>query len=173
MLGDASIQSNTSKTKEKYILKFLQGAKNEEYLYTLHNEFKDYVISTPFFDSKRNTYSFQTVFTSQFKVVADIFLIDQELPTKKGIGSFFLRNKISPITLAYWFMDDGGLLAYNKDYVRKGLVLNTHNFIFDEVNLLSENLNLTYSLGTWVKRNKKRPIIAISGEVYDKVKSIL
>lgn len=66
-----------------------------------------------------------------------------------------------------------GLLSYNKDYVRKGLLLNMHNFTFDKVNLLSENLNLTYSLGTWVKRNKKRPIIAISGEVYDKVKSIL
>lgn len=27
VLGDASIQKNTSKTKENYILKFLQGAK--------------------------------------------------------------------------------------------------------------------------------------------------
>lgn len=57
LLGDASIQKSTSKTKEKYRLKFLQGFKNKQYIDHLHNEFKEYVLSSPYFDNKRNTYS--------------------------------------------------------------------------------------------------------------------
>lgn len=63
LLGDCSIQKNTSKSIEKCRLKFLQGAKHKEYIYHLHQQYKGYVISDPFYDSKRNTYSFQTVFT--------------------------------------------------------------------------------------------------------------
>jgi hypothetical protein len=44
-----------------------------------------------------------------------------------------MKNEISPVSLAYWFMDDGGLLSYNKDYVRKGLVFNTQGFTLQEV----------------------------------------
>jgi hypothetical protein len=134
LLGNASIQKNTSKTKEKYRLKFLQSAKNKEYIFHLHREFKDYVLSPPYFDSKRNTYSFQTVFHFEFKKLADIFL---NIDNKKSINSFFVENDISPISLAYWFMDDKGLLSYNKDYVRKGLVFNTQGFTFNEAKILS------------------------------------
>lgn len=173
LLGLARIQRNTSKTKEKYRLKFLQGAKNKEYIYHLHEQFKDYVLSPPFFDSKHNTYSFQTVSTSDLQIFANIFYTHHELPTRKGIGSFFKENKISDIALSYWFMDDGGLLAYNKDYRRKGLVLNTQGFAFNEVQLLSKNLNSTFSLRSWVKKKKEKPIIAFSGKEYDKIKSII
>ena len=61
-------------------------------------------------------------------------------------------------------MDDGGLLSYNKDYVRKGRIFNTQGFTFQEGQILSHNLNKTYNcVGpcTWVKENKKKPIIAV------------
>lgn len=170
LLGDASIQKNKSKSSEKYRLKFLQGVKHKEYIYHLHSEFKDYVLSPPYFDKKRNTYSFQTVFHLNFKKLADIFL-NKEL--KKSINIFFTEKKIQPVSLAYWFMDDGGLLSYNKDYVRKGLVFNTQGFVFNEVLILSENLNTAYNLNTWVKTNKKKPIIAVSGKEYLKIKNII
>lgn len=93
LLGDASLQKNTSKAKKKYRLKLLQGAKNKDYIYHLHHEFKAFVLSPPFFDSKRNTYSFQTVFHSEFKRLADIFLINKDLPTRKSIGSYFFREQ--------------------------------------------------------------------------------
>jgi len=86
---------------------------------------------------------------------------------------FFKKNTISPISLAYWFMDDGGRLCYNKDYVRKGLVLNTQGFTVDEVKVLSDNLNNGYSFKTWVKENKKKPIIAFSGKEYVQIKDII
>lgn len=151
-------------------MKFLQGAKHKEYIYHLHEEFKDYVLSPPFFDSKRNTYSFQTVFHSEFKKLADIFL---NTKSQKNISCFFEKTPISPISLTYWFMDDGGLLCYNKDYVRKGLVFNTQNFTFAEVQILSNNLNSAYNLESWVKQNKKKPIIAVSGKEYYKIQKLI
>lgn len=125
LFRDCTIQKNTSKSVEKYRLKFLQSANHKEYIYHLHSQFKDYVKTQPFFNSERNTYSFQTIFHSDFKQLADIFLDEKG---KKVIKPFFLKNIISPITLAYWLMDDGGLLSYSKDYPRKSLVFNTHGF---------------------------------------------
>jgi hypothetical protein len=170
LLQDASIQKNTSKSKEKYRLKFLQSAKHKKYIYHLHSEYSDYVISKPFFNSERNTYSFQTVFHSEFNVLANMFLDSSK---KKSIRCFFIKNTISPISLAYWFMDDKGRLSYNKDYVRKGIVFNTQGFTFNEVKILSENLNNKYNLETWVKENKKKPIIAISGKKYKEIEKLI
>lgn len=152
----------------KYRLKFLQGGKHKEYITHLHQEYKEYVVSPPFYNIKRNTYSFQTIFHLDFKVQADIFL---NIYNKKIIGD--MKNDISPVSLAYWFMDDGGLLSYNKDYVRKGLVFNTQGFTLQEVETLSQNLNKTYNLDTWVKENKKKPIIAVSGKNYNRIRYLI
>ena len=170
MLGDASIQRNTSKKVEKYRLKFLQSAKHKEYIFHLHNVFKKYVISQPYFNEKRNTFSFQTTFHSDFKKLAYIFLNNDN---KKIIGEYFTQHSISPISLSYWFMDDGGLLSYNKDYVRKGLVFNTQGFSFNEATILSENLNSTYNLETWIKASKNKPVIAVSGKKYVQIKKLI
>ena len=170
LLGDCSLQKNTHKCKEKYRLKFLQGEKHRQYIVHLHKEFKGFVISPPFHDCLRKTYSFQTLFEESFKVLADIFYNENN---KKSVGSYFVNNKISPISLAYWFMDDGGLLSYNKDYKRKGLVFNTQGFTFQEVETLSKNLNQGYNLKTWVKENKKKPIIAVSGKEYKTIREII
>ena len=98
LLGDCSIQKNTSRREEKYRLKFLQGKKHEEYVYHLHQE----LYSQPFYDDKRSTYSFQTVFHAQFKQLFSIFC-------NKEYKKQYPLILISPISLAYWFMDDGGL----------------------------------------------------------------
>lgn len=169
LLGDASIQKNTSKKVEKWRLKFSQSANHKQYIYHLHDEFKEYVISQPFFNPARNMYSFQTIFDSRFKVLADLFLDHQG---KKRVTPFFKENPISPLSLAYWFMDDGGLLSYKKDWLRRGLVFNTQGFTLAEVETLSENLNRSYHLKTWVKFNKKRPIIAVSGREFEQISRV-
>ena len=149
-------------------MKSLQGEKHKQkqYIVHLHQEFKEHVISPPFHDSKRKRYAFQTLFQENFKPLADIFYNEKK---RKVIGSYFVKNKISPISLPYWFMDDGGLLSYNKNYRREGLVFNTQGFTFQEVNILLKNLNLN----TWVKENKKKPIIAVSGKKYSKMRDII
>ena len=176
LLGDASIQKNTSKEMEKWRLKFSQSAKHSAYIHHLHDQFKvlstlieEYVISGPSFNQTRNMYSFQTVFDKRFKCLANIFL---DCDGKKKITCFFKENPISPLSLAYWSMDDGGLLSYKKDWPRKGLVFNTQGFTFAEVETLSQNLNRSYNLKTWVKLNKKKPIIAVSGKEYHQISRI-
>lgn len=65
LLGDASIQKNTYiltckdiiKTVEKWRLKFSQSAKHKQYIYHLHDQFKEHVISQPFFNETRNMHS--------------------------------------------------------------------------------------------------------------------
>ena len=127
MLGDCSIQKNTSKSHSKYRLKILQGKKHKEYIYHLHQEFENYVVSQPFYSVKRKTYSFQTILDPQ----------KQQLP------------------------------------VRKGLLFNTQGFCLQEVKILSENINKAYNLETWVKQNKKKPIIAVSGKKYADVRYLI
>ena len=82
LLGDCSIQKKTLKSQTEYRLKFLQGGKDKEYIThkgygipdmgDLHQEYKEYVISPPFYTLKRNTYSFQTIFHLDFKIQADL-----------------------------------------------------------------------------------------------------
>lgn len=71
LLGDCSIQKNTLKSQTKYRLKFLQGGKHKEYITHLHQEYKEYRVSPPFYNPKLYTYSFQTIFHLDFKVQAD------------------------------------------------------------------------------------------------------
>ena len=99
-IGDCSIQKNRSRCEEKYRLFFLQGKKHKEYVYHLHQEFKDYVISQPFYDEKRSNYSFQIVFHAQLYQLPSLFCNKEY---KKTISSYFTENKISPISLPYWF----------------------------------------------------------------------
>jgi hypothetical protein len=43
---------------------------------------------------------------------------------------------------------------------------------FVEVKILSNNLNKAYRLETWIKTNKNKPIIAVSGKKYEQIKSL-
>lgn len=103
------------------------------------------MLSAPHFGCKRNTYCFQTVFHPDFNKLADIFLDNNG---KKIISCFFERNPISPIPLAYWFMDDGGVLSYNKHYVREALVVNAQGFTVNQVKLVSDSLNKAHALNS-------------------------
>ena len=60
ILGDGSIQKNTSKSVEKWRLKILQGRAHGDYVKQLHAEFTPYVQAPVYFDEKRKSYSFST-----------------------------------------------------------------------------------------------------------------
>ena len=48
-----------------------------------------------------------------------------------------IKNHLTGRGLAFWFMDDGGRLDYNKNSKNQGLILNIHNFIKGEVEMMS------------------------------------
>ena len=73
-----------------------------------------------------------------------------------------LYTQLTPVSLAFWFMDDGG----RQDYRGYGLQFHTQGFTVPEVQALCAILNDKFSLECWVKFNKRKPIIAISGRSY-------
>lgn len=168
-VSDASIQ--TQNNGKSFRLKFQQADKlHREYLFHLYELFKDWVLSPPFFDEKRGIWGFQTISHPDFIQLAKIFVLDhQGILCKKHIKAGLIEQYGTASALAYWIMDDGGRLCYNKDYERKGFSLNTQSFTKEEVELLCKGLQNRYGLHCWVKSNKKKWIIAISGGDYEKV----
>jgi hypothetical protein len=70
-------------------------------------------------------------------------------------------------------MDDGGKSSYNKDYPRKGFALNTHGFPRNQVDILCQGLQNRDHLKCWVKQNKKKWILVISGHDYTKMMNLI
>jgi hypothetical protein len=64
-------------------------------------------------------------------------------------------------------MDDGGKLDYTENN-GKGIVLNTQGFKREEVEIACQELKEKFNLKTWVGQNKKKPVIKISGDNYEK-----
>jgi LAGLIDADG DNA endonuclease family len=173
MLGDASLQSqNKGKT---YRMKFEWGDKNKLYAEHIHNLFNEWILSPLYKKSRLNsngkiviTWSFQTFSHEAFNSLKDLFLINNH----KGITKNLIKDHLTGRGLAYWFMDDGGKLDYNKNTKNRGLVLNTHNFKKEEVEMMSIELNDKFDLDTSIRINKDKYVIIIKSDKYDKFKSL-
>jgi hypothetical protein len=70
-------------------------------------------------------------------------------------------------------MDDGEKISYNKDYERKGLVLNTQGFLKSHTEILCQGLQNRYGLDCWLKPNKNGYLIAISGKNYNQMMNLM
>ena len=81
----------------------------------------------------------------------------------------YLQLYLTPRAIAYWFMDDGGLLSSNS----KGIVFYTQAFPMEEVERLAEYLHHQYYFKTWVKWNKQKPVLAISGTSFEIMKKLI
>ena len=90
------------------------------------------------------------------------FLINKH----KGVIEKLIEKYLTPIGLAYWFMDDGGKLDYNKHSRNQGLVLNTHSFTKKEVEMMSIELTNKFNLITDIRLNKNKHVIIIKSESY-------
>ena len=162
VLGDASLQTqNKGKT---YRMKFEWGNKNVGYAKHVYSLFDEWVISEPHkkvrFSPKGNkvtNWGFQTLSHSAFNILADLFIIDGQ----KSIPNNLITNHLTPIGLAYWFMDDGGKLDYNPNSNNKNIVLNTQSFKNSEVIAMCDQLNDKFNLDCEIRSNKGRKIIVI------------
>lgn len=169
MLGDASLQ--TQNKGITYRIKFEWGDKNKSYAEHVYALFDEWVLSPPHKKSRVNingntviSWGFQTISHDAFNPLKDLFLINNQ----KGIAIDLIKNYLTERSLAYWFMDDGGKLDYNKNSRNKGLVLNTHSFTKEEVERMSIELNIKFSLDTDIRLNKNKNIIVIKSESFNK-----
>ena len=167
ILGDASLQSqNKGKT---FRIKFEWGNKNKSYVNHVYNLFDEWVLSQPHKKSRLSpnnnlviNWGFQTLSHKAFNPLADLFLING----KKTVSKFLIKNHLTDRGLAYWFMDDGGKLDYNKNSKNKSIVLNTHSFTEEGVLNISEELNEKFKLNCEIRSNKGKKIIVIDYSSY-------
>lgn len=167
VLGDASLQ--TQDKGKTYRLKFEYSSKNKDYAFFVHNRYKRWCKSNPLehpeqIGKKRSgSITFQTISHSEFKTIADLFKMETG---KKGITPNLVKNHLSDMGLAFWFMDDGGKMDYGPNE-GKGITLNTQCFTKNEVELLCDELIEKFDFRCWPKKNKNGYVISISGKSYE------
>lgn len=169
MLGDCSINYDSSKNQAS--LAFEWG--NKEYAYFIYNILFDYILSPPREQVRTNsngnqvvTYCFQTVKIPAFATFYHIFINNKVKTVPKGL----ITHLVTPLTLAIWYMDDGGQTDYRPGHGR-GMQINTHGFTAESVNQAVEELNDKFDLNCRVRLIKHRnnqPIIVIPSSSYTK-----
>ena len=107
-----------------------------------------------------STIAFKTLSRPCFNEYYDLFYKDKRKIVPKTIQSWW-----SPRSLAYWIMDEGGLISY------KQTMLCTHFFSISEIELIQEALSKRFHLRRrvsqiineqwWYRSNKKK-----SGFIY-------
>src|SRR6478736_8588500 len=83
-----------------------------------------------------------------------------------------IKDYLSPIGLAYWIMDDGGL----SDYTRKrGIEIHTGGFTEKEVDLIVTQISTKFDLNCWKVQgnNRKYPIIRFSNKEDKKITNLI
>ena len=85
--------------------------------------------------------------------------------TGKHVPELYIQQYLSPVGLAYWYMDDGSILSHALPR-RYGLCFHTQGFTEGETLNLIHGLQEVYDLQCWIKYNKSKPVIAVSGKSY-------
>lgn len=169
ILGDASL--NTQDKRKSYRLKFEQGIHHLDYINHLHGEFDYFCLSEVTVKKRVNandnlveTAAFQTLSHVSLNEFADLFLNDKG---KKVIKPNLVRDHLTEIGLAYWFMDDGGKLDFTKNQ-GKAIVLHTQGFFEKEVSQLAKELEEKFALQSRATKNKGKFVVQISGHSYER-----
>ena len=166
MLGDASLQ--TQNKGRTYRMKFEWSDKSKPYLLHVYNLFYEWVLSNPHKKARLSpkgnlvvNWGFQTISHEAFNPLANLFLNN----SKKGIKNSLILDHLTDRGLAYWFMDDGGKLDYNKNSKNRSIVLNTQSFTDKEVEIMSKELMAKFNLECEIRSNKSKKVIVISNNL--------
>jgi len=174
MLGDASLQTqNQGKT---YRLKFEWSDKNKIYIDHVNKLFDEWILSDPHKKVRKSpkgneviNWGFQTLSHEAFNFLADLFKQNKS----KGISENLIKDLLTAIGLAYWFMDDGGKLDYNKNSKNKSVVLNTQSFKDEEVEIMAIELSQKFNLECETRFNKGKKIIVIKHDSFSTFKGLV
>jgi LAGLIDADG DNA endonuclease family len=174
ILGDASLR--TQNKGHTYKLQFEWSNKHKPYVDHVYNLFDEWVLSKPHKKIRKSpkgnkiiTWGFQTLSHNAFNSLADLFIINN----KKGFSDSLIINYLSARGLAYWFMDDGGKLDYNKNSSNKSIVLNTQSFTDLEVEKMGAELSEKFNLKCELRSNKGKKIIVINSVSYSIFRSLV
>lgn len=188
LLGDGNLQK--PKGCKYYRFRFSQNELRQDYVNHLFNKYRygleitnlnkvkplvsqikprQYEYLTKVNKLTNKSYSFETRISSSFNKHAEIFYSNNSSHKNLCKDITCLYNLITPISLAYWYMDDGSWP--NKK--ARSFILCTHGYKNEQVEYLSEILNTKFNLKTSLKLNKNQPIIRISAKSYTILKDII
>ena len=159
LLGDACLE--TQNRGRTYRLKVEQSDDHADYVHHLYSVFQPWVLTPPRSRSHSDSqgqdhlsWNFQTLSHSAFRFYAHQFYGGQQKRVPK-----LIHRWLTPRGLAYWFMDDGSM----KSEQSKGVLLNTHSFLTDDVSRLVQVLHSEFSLAASVRKQREFLQIYISG----------
>lgn len=182
LLGDAHL--STQDNGKTYRLHVYQSEKHKAYVYHLYEIFKLWCLSPPKLlkrtyntgllatQEKVNTMiSFKTISSGSFRFYAHIFTnknTEKNLKLTKKVPKL-IHRWLHPISLAYWYMDDGGI----KDKKSKAVYFHTQGFSLTEVQLLCDVLNTKFKLLAKPVKKKEKYQIYISSKSYIILKDLI
>ena len=178
LLGDAFAQ-RVHKNGGVRIRFGQNGENHKDYIYFLKEIFKDFVSSEVHVYKKKNKnylkaytqYSFQSLMFPCFESYRTMFY-KKDLDGKaiKVVPSNEELDKyLSPVALAYWFMDDGAKASAKS----KGYVFCTHNFSYNDVVRLSVFINGKYNLESVVRKDRNYFVIYVQSKDSERFISLI
>lgn len=140
LLGDACLLPNVH--GKNYRLQIEHGSKQKAYVWWKYKIFQDWVLSKPKFQTSVRSWKFRTISHKEFTRWHRMFYRNG----RKFIPENFKKFLNNPITLAVWFMDDGGkLISYKRD---RGLLLNIQQFTLKEVKFIQRVILNNFGLSS-------------------------
>lgn len=159
LLGDAHCFEYKGQKQLTAQLKFAQSKdKHPEYLEHLFNICKDILkivkmekptdmmsSTSSIIPTKKIRSFFSTLLLAELHIYRKMFY-----PEKTKIVPYETRKLLSPIAIAYWYMDDGSL----KGGRSQGLIFNTLGFSIYDVFLLCDVLRREHNILCWPRQQK-------------------
>lgn len=160
ILGDAHLECRSASVR----IKFEQSLKHREYLMHLYDVFRDLVGMKPKRKMSRRLGKYSEKWCFQSRIVPELsYYYDLFYRDKKKVLDLRMLDTLTPIGLAYWFMDDGSI----KSRQSKGVILNTQGFRLNEVECLCQVLVVKFKLIVKVRPQKVGYQMYISGRSYE------
>jgi len=148
LLGDATL----STSGKHYRLRVEQKSAHKEYVDWKFAWLKRLCITSPQFNKKNNSYRFGTVGHPAITKIHETFFDNDH-----AINSFIL-DRLSPLSIAVWFMDDG----YK---IHKTVGISANNFYLVALQQLI-NLLAKYGISTSLQKDKQGKRIYIKTSSY-------
>lgn len=148
LLGDSSMSIRSG--IPHYSIKFEQGAMHKEYIFHLYEIFKAYVGSPPisrWIDKAqtRKAWWFRTYRHEHFAFYYHLFYKTTQNGQKRKIVPDNIKEFLTPVAVAYWFMDDG-TFTLNRDATEIYYLFSTHGFEKEEVQILCDALRDNFNI---------------------------
>lgn len=154
LLGDGHLETkNRGKT---YRLKIEHTIKQKAYVDWLYDHFTEWVVTPPRARTRHinfprksddyELYGFQTLSVGSLRFFAHQFYAGAKKVVPKQVGRW-----LSPRALAIWYMDDGSI----KSKAHRTVLLNTHGFSRNNLEILQEALVKKYGVITTLREQKE------------------